>query len=66
MIKGELNMKIDINEITAELQDYYSKMSAEELKIEYFKGASKIWRDIYDDETQKIMLQKILSLEKEK
>jgi len=53
-------MNVDRNEIYADLQDYYIKMSPEELTIEFNKGASNIWKDIFDDETQKILLQKIL------
>jgi len=53
-------MKVDMNEVYADLQDYYIKMSPKELTIEFDKGASNIWKEIYDDETQKLLLTKII------
>jgi len=52
-------MKVDMNEIYADLQDYYIRMTPKQLKVEFRKGAGNIWKNIYDDETQKILLQKV-------
>lgn len=53
-------LKIDRNELFADLQDHYVKMSGKELKIEFNKGADKIWKDIFDTDTQKIFYKKML------
>ena len=52
-------MKVDMNEVYADLQDIYVKMSPEELKLEYNNGAWNIWNDIFGVETLKIFLIKI-------
>ena len=52
--------KIDKNDIYADLQDHYIHMTPEQLLEAFEKGAENVWKDIFDLETQKTLLKKIL------